>query len=194
MIIVNRNPSELIAAEYNPRTLNDAQFEAISDSLKRFGFAEPILVNKHPERLDIIIGGHQRTKVAKSLGMESVPTVELSLTLDKEKELNIRLNKNTGDFDMEALNEFFEVDDLIEWGFSKDDFEWLEADEVEMPNLGDGSDAMIQTMTFTVSTDQNELIMDALSKAGAELDCIDAINENSNGNKLAALCRRFIND
>ena len=152
MIIVNRNPSELIAAEYNPRTLNDAQFDAISDSLKRFGFAEPILVNKHPERLDIIIGGHQRTKVAKSLGMESVPTVELSLTLDKEKELNIRLNKNTGDFDMKALNEFFEVDDLIEWGFQEDELEWL-ADEEE-PKIDDLSDNL--SIEYKLEIDLND--------------------------------------
>ena len=128
------------------------------------------------------------------LGNASIPCIELDLTLDRERELNVRLNKNTGSFDMDALNEFFEVDDLIEWGFDADELEFFEPEEVEPPDLGDGSDAMIQTMTFTVSTDQNELIMDALSKAGSELDCLDSINENSNGNKLAALCRRFLHD
>ena len=130
MEIVNRNPSELIAAEYNPRTLSADQHETISDSLKRFGFVDPIIVNKHPDRMDIIIGGHQRTKVAKTLGIKEVPTVELSLDLAREKELNIRLNKNTGDFDMEALEEYFDVSDLIEWGFDEGELEWL-ADEEE---------------------------------------------------------------
>ena len=129
MEIVNRSPSELIAAEYNPRKLSEEQFSTISDSLKRFGFAEPVVVNKHPDRMDIIIGGHQRTKVAKSLGFEEIPTVELNLNLDQEKELNIRLNKNTGEFDMEALEEYFDTDDLIEWGFNADEFDWLEDEE-----------------------------------------------------------------
>ena len=129
MKIVERKPDDLIAAEYNPRTLSDDQFTSISDSLKRFGFVDPVLVNKHPDRMDIIIGGHQRTKVAKSLDMETIPTVELSLNLEQEKELNIRLNKNTGSFDMDALNEFFEVDDLIEWGFDADELEFFEPEE-----------------------------------------------------------------
>ena len=83
---------------------------------------------------------------------------------------------------------------MIEWGFNADELDFFEVEEVELPDLGDGEDAMIQTMTFTVSTDQNEQIMDALSKAGGELDCIDAVNENSNGNKLAAICRAFLHD
>lgn len=124
-----RKISDLIAAEYNPRSLNDNQFSTISDSLKRFGFVDPVLVNKHPDRMDIIIGGHQRTKVAKSLGYKEVPTVELELTLDQEKELNIRLNKNTGDFDEELLVEFFEAEELTEWGFAPDELYFFETDD-----------------------------------------------------------------
>jgi DNA modification methylase len=127
--IIHRNPSELIAAEYNPRELSDVQFETISDSLKRFGFVDPVLVNKYPDRMDIIIGGHQRTKVAKALGLKTVPTVELELTLDQERELNIRLNKNTGSWDVSALDEYFEKEELIEWGFDAEELDFFEVED-----------------------------------------------------------------
>jgi DNA modification methylase len=117
MEIVERNIQELIEAEYNPRQITDKQFAQLKDSLKRFGFVDPVLVNMHPDRENIIIGGHMRTKAAKDLGYTEVPCVELNLTYDQEKELNIRLNKNGGSFDMDALANYFEASDLIEYGF-----------------------------------------------------------------------------
>jgi len=118
MKVVERSISELIPAEYNPRQLSSEQREHIAASLKRFGFVDPVIVNTHPDRENIIIGGHMRTRVAKEeLGFTEVPCVELSLTLDQEKELNIRLNKNSGSWDFDALANHFDVDDLTDWGF-----------------------------------------------------------------------------
>ncbi len=48
-----------------------------------------------------------------------------NLTRDKERELNIRLNKNTGEWDWQILSEAFDVDELIEWGFSEDELRFL---------------------------------------------------------------------
>ncbi len=114
--------SELIPAEYNPRTLSKKQFEDLRASFKRFGMVEPIIVNKNAERQNIVVGGHQRLRVAESLEMEKVPVVYVDLTLDKEKELNIRLNKSGGKFDMEALANYFDETDLLEWGFEEVEF------------------------------------------------------------------------
>ena len=119
MKIVNRKIKELIAAEYNPRELTKDQYNQLKDSLLRFGVVDPVIVNKHPDRLDIIIGGHQRSKVWEDMGNDKIPTVELELTLEKEKELNVRLNKNTGQFDMDMLANHFDTDKLIEWGFDE---------------------------------------------------------------------------
>ena len=83
---------------------------------------EPIIVNKNAERQNIVVGGHQRLRVAESLEMEKVPVVYVDLTLDKEKELNIRLNKSGGKFDMEALANYFDETDLLEWGFEEVEF------------------------------------------------------------------------
>ena len=121
MKIRNRKIKDLIRAEYNPRELTKEQETQLKDSLLRFGIVDPVIVNIHPDRKDIIVGGHQRTKVWESLGNDNIDTVEVNLTLEKEKELNVRLNKNTGQFDMDMLQEHFETDELIEWGFDENE-------------------------------------------------------------------------
>ena len=108
----------LIPADYNPRRITAADRKDIKASLEKFGFVEPIIVNKNPDRLNVIVGGHQRVTVAKDeLGYTEVPCVFVNLTLKEEKELNVRLNKNQGRWDYEALQEFFDKDWLKEVGF-----------------------------------------------------------------------------
>jgi hypothetical protein len=117
--IILRNISDLIPAEYNPRQLSEEQFTAISDSIKRFGFVDPVIVNTHKDRKNVLVGGHQRVKVAGELGFTEVPTVEVNLPLKEEKELNVRLNKNTGSFDFDMLANNFDTEELMEWGFQE---------------------------------------------------------------------------
>lgn len=156
MDIIYKPISQLIDAEYNPRKLDQDQYEAIKSSLLRFGFTVPALVNAHPDRENIIIGGHQRKKIVKAEyenhGTEFdrvryedneilIPCVERALTPEEERELNIRLNKNTGSWDDEMLMEMFEADDLIEWGFAEDELDFsfedlsdqVEDDEFDEP-------------------------------------------------------------
>ena len=121
MKILDKKISELVFAEYNPRQLSKDQFKQIKDSITRFGIVDPIIVNSNEDRLNIIIGGHQRVKVALEMGIDAVPCHYVNLTRDKERELNIRLNKNTGEWDWQILSEAFDVDELIEWGFSEDE-------------------------------------------------------------------------
>ena len=73
MQIVRRNVADLIFAEYNPRQMTQDQRQSLTDSIKRFGFVDPILVNSSPERKDIIVGGHQRIIIAKELGIHHLP-------------------------------------------------------------------------------------------------------------------------
>ena len=127
--------TDLIPAEYNPRTLSKKQFEGLRASFKRFGMVEPIIINKNAERANIIIGGHQRVRVAESMGMKEVPVVELDLSLEMERELNIRLNKSGGKFDMDALANYFDEDDLLEWGFEEVEFFSKDEDEVDYSAL-----------------------------------------------------------
>ena len=113
--------NSLIFAEYNPRQLKKEQYQNIKDSLQRFGFVDPVIINKNKDRKNIVIGGHQRIKVAKDLKYTEIPCVELDLTLDKEKELNIRLNKNVGEWDYDILANNFDFNLLLDWGFTDDE-------------------------------------------------------------------------
>jgi len=109
----------LIPADYNPRRITEADRKDIKASLEKFGFAEPVIVNRHPDRMNVIVGGHQRVTVAKEeLGYTEVPCVFVSLTLKQEKELNVRLNKNQGRWDFDALQKFFDKDWLKDVGFA----------------------------------------------------------------------------
>jgi len=93
---------------------------------------EPVLVNMHPDRKNIIISGHQRIKAAKSLGLETFPCVELSLDKDKERELNVRMNKNTGAWDWDELATYFDTEELTDWGFTEEElFGNFEEEELE---------------------------------------------------------------
>lgn len=188
MKIVDREIRDLIPAEYNPRHLSQEQAEHLEASLKRFGAVDPAIINTHPDRKNIIIGGHQRLKTAQRLGWETFPCVELELDKEKERELNIRLNKNTGGWDWESLSTYFEVEELTDWGFTdKELFAYNEDEFGEDFDLPDGEKDPIQQITFTLSDDQAELLSEALSDAKKleEFKYVETFgNENGNGNAL----------
>jgi len=129
-------PTDIIMAEYNPRQLTKDQYSQLKDSLTRFGLVDPLIINKHKDRKNILVGGHQRLRVATELGLDKIPCVEVDLPLDKEKELNIRLNKNVGEWDYDSLANHFDVGELTEWGFSNDELQFYE-DEPEQGLIDD---------------------------------------------------------
>ena len=102
-----RKISDLIPASYNPRELTEKQAEDLSTSLERFNLADPIIININNK----IIGGHQRINILKRSGdLEvdvRVPSREL--TDFEEKELNLRLNRNLGQWDFDMLANFDEA-------------------------------------------------------------------------------------
>jgi ParB-like chromosome segregation protein Spo0J len=101
---------------YNPRQITGKQYEDLKKSIDKFGMCKPIVININPERLYNVIGGHQRLQILREMGAEKVPTVSVNLSEEDEKELNIRLNKNGGQWDIDLLSNF-DVVDLKEWGF-----------------------------------------------------------------------------
>jgi len=135
MILKESNVKDLIPADYNPRQLSIEQFDKIQESLTRFGFVDPVIVNTHKGRENIIVGGHQRVKVWQSMGNKKVPTVEVDLPIEKEKELNVRLNKASGEWDWDMLANAFNADDLIEWGFTEDELQIKEDEPEEQPEV-----------------------------------------------------------
>jgi len=117
-------------SEYNPRSWSKSAIAQLKESIKLFGLVDPIISNSAPNRKNIVIGGHFRLYIAKELGIDTVPVVYLNIPdIEKEKELNLRLNKNIGEFDWELLAKFNE-DFLADVGFSSEELdEVFEIDE-----------------------------------------------------------------
>ncbi len=110
LAVTYQKVKELNPAPYNPRKWSDDAIAQLTDSIKSFGLVDPILVNSSQSRKNVVIGGHFRLKVAKDLGIKEVPVVYVDIPdIEREKELNIRLNKNLGDWDYELLAEFDET-------------------------------------------------------------------------------------
>lgn len=122
-----RRIDELNPAPYNPRRMTEKQAEDLGKSLARFGLAEPIVINLN----NTIIGGHQRIKVLVAQGIDGVDVMvpDRLLTAEEEKELNLRLNKNVGEWDLEALANF-SADLLKDVGFDSADLDHIFTAEV----------------------------------------------------------------
>ena len=113
--------SDLLPAAYNPRAWDETAVAKLSDSIKRFGLVDPLIVNSAKSRKNIIIGGHFRYEVAKRLGIKKVPVVFVNISnINKEKELNLRLNRNTGQWNLELLKSF-DIELLLDVGFDDSD-------------------------------------------------------------------------
>ncbi len=129
---------ELNPAPYNPRKWSEEALVALSESIKRFGLVDPLVVNGAPERRNIVIGGHMRLKVAKDLGYTEMPVAYINIpSIEREKELNLRLNKAVGDWDWELLAEFDQTL-LADVGFSSEELDSIfdvDLDEPEQFNL-----------------------------------------------------------
>lgn len=133
MNVIQVPVDQLRHAEYNPRKITPADFDQIKKSIEEFGFVQPLVVNKASGREGVIIGGNQRYEVAKKIGMGEVPVFYVQIEdLNREKELNIRLNKNQADWDFEMLLKDFNKENLLEWGFEP--FEFLSSSEKINPN------------------------------------------------------------
>lgn len=112
--IEERAIAELKPFGRNARTHSRRQVRQIADSIRRFGFTNPVLIGKDDE----IIAGHGRVMAAKELGLERVPTVKLAhMTAEERRAYVLADNKlalNAG-WDIEILAG--ELQGLIDSGF-----------------------------------------------------------------------------
>jgi DNA modification methylase len=121
--IVTISVKDLKVATYNPRVWSDDQVSALKESITRFGIVDPLIVNGAKNRKNVVIGGHFRLEVAKEMGFTEMPVVYVHIPdIEKEKELNLRLNKNTGSFDWKLLAEFDQFF-LTDVGFSSEEID-----------------------------------------------------------------------
>lgn len=138
MVIEKKNTADLLPADYNPRKdlkPGDPEYEKLKRSLEQFGYVEPVIWNKATGR---VVGGHQRLKVLIDMGITEVECVVVDLPDDKEKALNIALNKISGDWDKDKLAVL--IADLQGTAFdvSLTGFDAAEIDDLFKDTLKDG--------------------------------------------------------
>ncbi len=118
-------------AAYNPRKWDSSAITQLKESITRFGLVDPIIANSAPKRKNVVIGGHFRLKIAKELGYTEVPVVYLNIPdVEKERELNLRLNKNTGAWDFEKLKDF-DLTMLADVGFDSEELDDIWSESLE---------------------------------------------------------------
>ncbi|MEX2081363.1 MAG: ParB N-terminal domain-containing protein, partial [Dehalococcoidia bacterium] len=146
-IVLKRIPTGRInPAPYNPRAdlrPGDPEYEALARSIGEFGCVEPLVWNK---RTGNLVGGHQRFKVLLAQGARQVDVSVVSLPPEREKALNIALNKISGSWDdrklAELLDELTRTPelDLTLTGFSLPEARDLIVDVLSDPGGGDAFD------------------------------------------------------
>lgn len=149
----------LIPADYNPRKdlkPGDPEYEKLKRSIEQFGYVEPVIWNKTTSH---VVGGHQRLKVLLDMGITEVECVVIEMNEEKEKALNIALNKISGDWDKNKL--MLLIADLqgADFDVSLTGFEPAELDALFKDSLKDG----IHEDDFDVDA---ELQKPALTKQG----------------------------
>jgi ParB-like chromosome segregation protein Spo0J len=117
LAIAYRAPADLIPYAKNSRTHSDMQVAQIASSIREFGFTQPILLDGD----NGIIAGHGRWQAAMKLGLEQVPTIDLSHLSETQKKAYViadnKIALNSG-WDESLLE--LEIQDLRDAGFDLD--------------------------------------------------------------------------
>ena len=182
LTVIYKRVDELIPYVNNARTHSDEQVTQIASSIKEFGFNNPILTDGE----NGVIAGHGRLLAAKKLGLETVPTIELSGLTEAQKKAYIladnKIALNSG-WDEELLK--IELDDLKNSGadlesvgFTNDELEEILGVVDDVTNeIDDRYTAKIDSIQYEPSATPphlRELVDDAKAEALiAEIDSSD---------------------
>ncbi len=168
--IVYRPLQELSPYAHNARTHSPEQVAQLVESIKQFGWTNPVLIDEKGE----IIAGHGRVMAAEMLKMDSVPVIVLSGLTDEQKKAyrlaDNRLPMNAG-WDEDLLR--MELSDLINADFdvSLTGFIPTEIDEL-LTDVLPGNRTAINSMFTSLSGELNEL---AIYEAGYQLSLFDSM-------------------
>ncbi len=114
-----RNINDLIENKDNPRTMSKHKAECLKTSLKKYGQCEALVIQPDGK----IVGGHQRLRTLRALGISEVDVAipSRSLSGKEEQELTIGLNKICGQFDDDMLANRWDPLILCEAGFTEEE-------------------------------------------------------------------------
>lgn len=130
MQIKIKSINELNPSAYNPRKdlqPGDPEYEKLKKSILEFDYVEPIIWN---QRTGNVVGGHQRLKVLQELGHAEVEVSVVDLPEDKEKALNLALNKISGEWDLPRLKDLLEELNTGAFNIEITGFDQAEIDEL----------------------------------------------------------------
>jgi len=142
--LIKKKVKELKEYKDNPRILTNKGLEDLEKSIKKFGLAQPIVINTD----NTICGGHGRLEILKKNKILEVDCYvpHKKLTNDQFEELNVRLNKNiAGIFDDDKLKDLFDLDQLEEWGF---DDVWPDDEMLEKESNNEKEQKFMIEVTF----------------------------------------------
>ena len=120
----NISISSLTLLDKNPRKISRDQMEKLKESLKEdpeFLEDRPVLVNNIDGK-HIVFAGNQRVRAAKALGWKEIPCkVRKNLSEKTMRSRTIKDNKSVGSWDYDILANEYEIDNLIDWGFTPEE-------------------------------------------------------------------------
>jgi len=154
--VVKLSIDKLIPYISNSRTHSDEQIAQIAASIKEFGFTNPILIDKE----NGIIAGHGRLLAARKLGLNEVPTIELSHLTESQKRAYIIADNKL------ALNAGWDIDTLLS------EINILQDDGFDIELTGFGLDEIADLMPETLNEglcdddDVPEVHVNEVSKLG----------------------------
>lgn len=156
MEIIERNIESIRPYENNPRH-NDGAVDTVAKSIQQFGWKQPIVIDKN----GVIVAGHTRYKAAQVLGCKTVPCV-IADDLTDEEVRAYRLADN-------------KVAELSYWNFEKLDEELAGIFDIDMEDLGFGTNAYdipkIQNSGKTENNENKELSLEDFGDDKFEHEC-----------------------
>ena len=163
MNIKNIAVKDLIPYEKNTKKHDDVQINNVAESIKQYGFVQPIVIDKN----NVVVIGHCRLLAAKKLKMADVPCVCVDdLTEEQVKALRIVDNKSN---ESDWLNDILELElpdvDLSDFDFDfgldkKKDKEEIEGEVPFTEVLGEENNYIVLKFDNTVDWLQLESILD----------------------------------
>lgn len=131
---------DLKFAPYNPRKISEQQMKALKLSIEKNGLVNPIIWNK---KTGFVVGGNQRLAALIDLEYEKTWVAVIDVSEEREKAINLALNKISGDWDYEMLKDMFQSISEDDWemtGFQPSEISILNADDLDF-DLSDFKEA-----------------------------------------------------
>lgn len=165
--VINIEINNLIPYENNARLHSEEQIEKIINSIKEFGFINPVIIDEN----NMILVGHGRVTAAAKTGLKEVPCIKVeNLTNDQKKAYILADNKlsDLSEWDYNLLN--FELEtidlDMELFGFEIEDISDDFGTDFELPNE---EVPQTRTITLSLSEEQYQIV----------IKCMDYITDNN---------------